>query len=150
VNGALLRTPSGDVPISPDLARELAHGKNATWRRILCEPSTGVAVDVSPRYQAPARMAEFCKVRDGYTSRFPVSGARALELDHVSEYREASRGGPTTAANLACTGKRDHQAKTDRLIQVSGDANGQLVYRTRAGHSFPSLPHQYLDPDHPD
>lgn len=119
---SLVGTASGDVPISPRLARELAHSEHATWRRILCDPETGVATDVSPRYQPPPRMAEFCRVRDGGTSRFPTSGARVVDLDPVVEY--------------------DHQQP--------GDANGLLTYRTRTGHRYPSLPHRYLDPSGPD
>jgi hypothetical protein len=146
---AVLRTPSGDVPMSAELVRELAHDDNATWRRILCDPATGSATDVSGGYQPGRRVAEFCAVRDGHTSRFPTSGARHLELDHVRAYDHAqpSNGGRTTAANLSSVGKRDHQAKTDRLLAVSGNANEVLTYRTRAGHSYFSRPHQYLDPD---
>jgi hypothetical protein len=141
-----LCTPSGDVPISAGLARRLAHDA-ASWRRVLCDPSTGVAIDVSARYHPPPRMAAFCTVRDGHTSRFPTSSARNLELDHVAAYDhgDPSKGGPTTAANLACNGKRDHQAKTDRLVTVTGDANEVLTYRTRAGHTYRSPPHRYLD-----
>jgi hypothetical protein len=142
-----MRTPSGDVPISPGLARRLAHDETALWRRVLCDPTTGVALDVSGRYQPPPRMAAFCAVRDGHMSRFPTSSARRLELDHVAAYdhEDPAAGGPTTPANLASTGKRDHQAKTDRLLTVSGDANGTLTYRTGAGHTYRSPPYRYLD-----
>lgn len=90
-------------------------------------------------------------MRDGHASRLPGSGARTLELDHVREFNhvEPADGGPTTPANLAALGKRDHQAKTDRLITVTGDANTVLSYRTRAGHTYPSRPHQYADPRPP-
>jgi Domain of unknown function (DUF222) len=142
-----LCTPSGDVPISAGLARRLAHDEAGSWRRVLCDPSTGVAIDVSPRYQPPRRMAAFCAVRDGHTSRFPTSSARSLELDHVAAYdhTDPANGGPTTAANLASNGKRDHQAKTDRLISVTGDANGELTYRSGAGHRYASNPKRYID-----
>jgi hypothetical protein len=145
---ACLRTLSGDVAISSGLARELAD-TDATWRRILCDdPATGAATDVSPRYRPGRRVAEFCTVRDGRTSRFPTSGARVLELDHIEEYDHGSPadGGRTTAANLSSAGKRDHQDKTDRLLRVSGNANGVLTYRTAAGHVYSSRPHAYLDP----
>ena len=69
-----------------DLARELAHAGNATWRRLLCDPVSGSAVDVSPRYEPPAPMARLCRVRDGGVSRHPTSGARVVELDHIVEY----------------------------------------------------------------
>ena len=71
-----------------------------------------------------------------------------VELDHVVEFDhdDPAAGGPTTPANLACAGKRDHQDKTDRLIDVRGDANDVLVFRTGTGHEYRSWPHQYLDP----
>jgi hypothetical protein len=90
-------------------------------------------------------------VRDGHTTRFPTIAARTLELDHIHEYNHQApgAGGATSAANLAAAGKRDHQAKTDRLIDVTGDANGELTYTTGTGHTYTSRPHQYLDPGPP-
>jgi hypothetical protein len=148
---AVLRTAAGDVPISAQAARRLAHDADATWRRILTDPATGTATDLSPGYTPAKRVADYVKVRDGHTSRFPTSAARTLELDHVTAYDHAApaRGGATTAANLATTGKRDHQDKTDQLITVTGNANHTLTYRTGAGHSYPSPPHQYTDPAPP-
>jgi hypothetical protein len=58
-------------------------------------------------------------------------------------------GRATTSANLASTGKRDHQAKTDRLLRVSGDANDVLRYSTSTGHTYESRPHRYLRPSEP-
>lgn len=144
---AFLRTPTGDLPISAGLARELADDSNATWRRLLCDPVSGVAVDVSPRYAPTRSMARLCGARDGGMSRYPTSGARVVELDHVEEYdhRTPPDGGPTTPGNLASLGKREHQAKTDRLVDVSGDANGVLTFQTRAGHGYPSHPYRYFD-----
>jgi hypothetical protein len=83
-----LHTPSGPVPIPADLVRELAYRpEQVTWRRILCDPNTGVAIDVSRSYRPPPRIAEFVKVRDGLTSRFPGSTATHVELDHILRYR---------------------------------------------------------------
>ena len=148
---ATLRTAAGDVPISAQAARRLAHDTDATWRRILTDPATGTATDLSPGYTPAKRVADYVKVRDGHTSRFPTSAARTLELDHITAYDHATpaRGGATSAANLATTGKRDHQDKTDQLITVTGNANHTLTYRTGAGHSYPSPPHQYTDPAPP-
>jgi len=149
---AVVRTPAGDAPISAELARRLAYRQAAaadpTWRRILTDPATGIATDLSPAYRPPARLAEFVRVRDGHISRHPTSGARTLELDHVTPFDQAhpERGGRTTAANLAGLGKRDHQTKTDRLISVNGNANHTLTIRTPAGHAYPAPAHQYADP----
>ena len=149
---ATLRTAAGDVPISATAARRLAHDQDATWRRILTDPATGIATDVSPRYRPARRVADYVTIRDGHTSRFPTSGARHLELDHILEYdhHNPARGGPTTPANLASNGKRDHQAKTDHLLTVTGNANQVLTYRTGAGHTYPSRPHPYTEPRPPD
>ncbi len=84
---AVLHTPTGDVPIPAELARALAHDpEQATWRRILCDPATGTAIEVSTGYRPAPRIAQFCAVRDGHTTRFPTSAARTLELDHIHEY----------------------------------------------------------------
>ncbi|MFL6100120.1 MAG: hypothetical protein ACJ71T_09230 [Actinomycetales bacterium] len=139
---ATLHGPRGPVPLPADLAREIAHRRGARWRRLLYDPGTGIATDLSPAYRPPPRMADFVRTRDGHQSRFPTSGATRLELDHVREYRrnQPSVGGPTCPANLAAAGKRDHQLKTDRLIQVSGDANQQLTYTTPSGRHYVSYP----------
>lgn len=147
---ATLHTPAGPMTIPAELGRELAYDREqATWRRVLCDPRTGVATDVSRSYRPPPRIAEFVKVRDGHRSRFPGSNASHLELDHVIRYRhdDPAAGGPTTAANLSADGRRDHHLKTDGAISVAGDANGPLTYRGRAGHDHLSWPYQYVDPD---
>ena len=144
--------PTGDVPIPAELARALAHDpEQATWRRILCDPATGTATEVSTGYRPAPRIAQFCTVRDGHTSRFPTSAARTLELDHIQEYNHTApaTGGATTPANLTAAGKRDHQAKTDRILHVTGDANSELTYTTGTGHTYTSRPHQYLEPQTP-
>jgi hypothetical protein len=146
---AVLHGPAGPQPLSAQLARQIAHDPAlSTWRRILLDPSTGVATDVSPAYPPPPRMAEFVRVRDGHRSRFPTSGATRTESDHVKPFdrRNPSAGGQTTSANLASAGRRDHHLKTDGGLSVSGDANESLTYRTSAGREFTSLPHQYADP----
>jgi hypothetical protein len=149
---ATLHTPTGDVPTPAQLARALAHDRDqATWRAIRCDPATGTATATAPTYRPTTRITEYCRVRDGHTSRFPTSAARTIELDHIKAFNHhaPTTGGATTPANLAATGKRDHQAKTDRIIHVTGDANGTLTYSTGTGHTYTSQPHQYLDPQPP-
>jgi hypothetical protein len=139
----------GTLHTPPDLARELAYGpEHVTWRRILCDPSTGVATDVSRNYRPPPRIAEFVRVRDGLTSRFPGSTATQVELDHILRYRwdDPDLGGPTKAANLGSVGQREHHLKTDGAITAVGDANGPLIFRGRAGRDHLSWPHQYREP----
>jgi len=146
---AELHSPSGPVAIPAELARQLAHDpEQATWRRILCDPATGIATDVSPAYRPPVRMVEFVKVRDGFRSRFPTSNATSLELDHLLRYDhgDPAAGGRTTSSNLASAGRWDHHLKTDGAFTVEGDANARLTFRGRADRPHASLPHQYRDP----
>jgi hypothetical protein len=150
---AVLHSPAGPVPIPADLARELAYDPDqATWRRILCDPSSGVATDVSAGYRPAGRIAAFVRVRDGHQSRFPTSHASHLELDHLIRYDHSDRAavGRTTSANLASQGRWDHHLKTDGAVTVEGDANERLTYRGPSGRGHSSLPHQYLDPVAPD
>jgi hypothetical protein len=66
---------AGPIPLPAHIARALARDpEGAFLRRVLTAPATGVAWDVSRHYRAPAAMAEFVKVRDGYRSRLPISG----------------------------------------------------------------------------
>jgi hypothetical protein len=140
---ATLHGPAGPTEIPAELARQLAHRPDqATWRRILCDPQSGTAVDVSPGYRPPPRIGGFVAARDGYRSRFPVpGGGTVFEVDHVDrfDHTDPRRGRRTTAANLATAGPRDHHLKTDGALAVSGDANGVLVFRGRSdGRLLPS------------
>ena len=106
---AVLHTPTGDVPIPAELARALAHDpEQATWRRILCDPATGTATEVSTGYRPAPRIAQFCAVRDGHTTRFPTSAARTLELDHIHEYNHTA----------PATGGADHPGQPGRRRQT--------------------------------
>jgi hypothetical protein len=117
----------------------------------LYDPATGTATDLSPSYRPPAPIADYVRARDGHTSRHPASCATHLELDHLVPYDQARpvHGGRTTAANLASSGHRDHQLKTDAILTVTGDANQMLTITTPSGRSYPSHPHPYADPDPP-
>ncbi len=146
---ATLHSPSGPTPLPAELARRLAHDpEQATWRRVLCDPATGIATDVSTSYRPPKRMADYVKVRDGQRSRFPVGNATHLELDHLLPYDRVrpTAGGPTTPRNLASEGQFGHHLKTDGAIAVAGDANSVLTYRGRSGRAHRSWPYQYFDP----
>jgi hypothetical protein len=144
----VLHGPRGPIPVPDTVAHDLAHARGARWRRLLYDPSTGVATDLSPSYQPPEPMGEFVRARDGHTTRHPTSCATHLELDHVSAYDHADpdAGGRTTAANLAAAGHRDHQLKTDHIVAVTGNANDALTITTPSGRSYRALPHVHADP----
>jgi hypothetical protein len=146
---ATLHGPADPIPMPAELARELAFGPRARrWRRILYDPSTGIATDVRDGYRPPGRMDAFVRARDGHLSRMPTSTVTRLELDHVRPYDHPhpAGGGATAANNLASLGKRDHQLKTDGVLRVVGDANGRLEFFGRSGRRYPSDPHLYAVP----
>jgi hypothetical protein len=144
---ATLHGPSGPIPVPDEVARRLAHGGDARWRRLLYDPATGVATDLSRHYHPPDPMADFVQARDGHTTRHPTSCATHLELDHVHAFDHArpARGGATTPPNLASSGQRDHQLKTDGALRVTGDANHELTISTPSGRSYLSLPAVHAD-----
>jgi hypothetical protein len=148
---ATLHGPTGPIPVPDTIARQLAHQTGARWRRLLYDPATGTASDLSRSYRPPDPIADYVRARDGHTTRHPTSCATHLELDHIQPYDHTrpSRGGTTTAANLATGGHRDHQLKTDRILTLTGHANHTLTITTPSGRTYPSHPHPYADPDPP-
>jgi hypothetical protein len=146
----VLHGPDGDTPLPAELVRELAYDPgNAIWRQVVCDPVTGQARSISQAYRPSKALADFVMCRDGYASRFPTSNARRrIELDHVVEFDHVSpaAGGPTSPANLAAEGLREHRLKTDRGFFVSGNADGCLTYRTRTGRTYDSWPTQHMKP----
>ncbi|WP_165485557.1 transposase [Protofrankia symbiont of Coriaria ruscifolia] len=97
---------AGYGPIPAATARELA--KEATWRRILTDPTTGAPVDIGRRFPAPG-LARLLRTRER-TCRFPgcQKPARFCDLDHVQPY---ANGGKTTEGNLLTLCRRHHRAK---------------------------------------
>ena len=146
---ATLHGPAGPQPLPAELVRRLAHDpEQATWRRILLDPATGIAVDVSPAYPPPPRMAEFVRVRDGHRSRFPTSNAARNELDHVQpfDHREPAAGGPTTRRTWpAPVGRTTTSRPTAPCRSAATPMAGSPIGRGRTGE-FRSFPHQYADP----
>ena len=145
---ATLHGPSGPIPMPAEVARELAGRSGARWQRLLYDPATGIATDLSRTYRPTEGMSAFVRARDGHRTRLPVSNATHIELDHVDEYDHGDprAGGPTTPTNLASVGAREHHLKTDRVIDVTGDANDSLTITTPAGRTYDSDPAQIADP----
>lgn len=145
---ATLHGPTGPIPIPAEVARQLAGKPGTRWRRLLYDPTTGIATDLSHTYRPTKRMAAFVRSRDGHRTRLPISNATHLELDHIDEYHHGNplAGGPTTPDNLASVGTREHHLKTDRLLDITGDANNTLTITTPSGRTYDSDPAQCADP----
>ena len=83
---ATLHGPTGPIPMPAEVARELAGRSGARWQRLLYDPATGIATDLSRTYRPTEGMSAFVRARDGHRTRLPVSNATHIELDHVDEY----------------------------------------------------------------
>jgi hypothetical protein len=139
---------AGYGPIPAGVARELASDERATWRRILTDPVTGVATDVSrTTYRPGAVMGDFVRTRDA-TCTFPGCRAPAwrCDLDHVEPFAEGGRAGQTRADNLQPACRAHHNAKTHGGWSTTRDPHrGSFTWRSSSGHEYVVPPH-VVDP----
>ena len=133
---------AGYGPIPADLARELA--LDATWRRILTDPSDGTFVERGRvTYRPGADLSGTVLARD-VTCAFPgcQQPAPRCEIDHVEPFdpdRPAEH--QTTAQNLQALCKHHHQLKTRRRWNASRDpVTGNAVWTSPAGITYARSP----------
>ena len=128
---------AGYGPIPAEMAREIAG--DATWRRLLTDPVSGVLMDYGrTTYRPPAGLADFVRARDK-SCRFPGCRRSAeCELDHEKPYP----GGCTSADNLGPLCAHHHQLKhrCDWLCERLD--NGDYHWTSPAGrhHVVPAEP----------
>lgn len=128
----------GHGPIDADLARELAHSPDATWRRLLTDPTTGTVLDVgTTRYRPPAPLDRFIRRRD-YTCRWPgcTTPATHCDLDHTQPYPD----GPTSRDNLITLCRRHHRLKTLTDFATEQQPDGHLHVTTPTGRVLTTGP----------
>jgi hypothetical protein len=138
----------GYGPIPAEVAREWA--QDADWQRFVHDPVDGHLLDDGHRrYRPGARLRRFLRHRDR-RDRFPGSNrpAQHCDADHLQPFTGNPDGGPTSAANLASTGRPGHLAKTHNGWSVDGGANTTLTYHSPTGRTHHSQPHDYRDPEH--
>jgi hypothetical protein len=124
---------AGYGPVPDALARRLA--ADGVWRRILTDPASGTVLDVGrTRYQPPAGLDDFVRMRDG-TCRFPGCRRRAsaCDLDHTVAFPD----GATSAANLHALCRAHHRLKheTEWDVRVDGEQN-RLVWTSPAKRQY--------------
>ena len=144
----------GQIPgwgtISAQQARALALAAGSIWKRVVTDPATGRAIEVSARtYQVPAGMSEQVKTRDG-TCRAPGCQipAEHADLDHTEEWKPDGAGGPTAQTNLAALHRGHHNLKTAGFWDSDQAADGTLTWTTATGRTITTYPHIYDHPDH--
>jgi hypothetical protein len=138
-------------PIPADVARGLAVGGDVTWQRIVTDPVTGIATDVSRRTYRPGQvLGDLVRVRDA-TCTFPGCAVPAwrCDLDHVEAIDftatapdGASRTGQTRADNLHPVCRRHHNLKTHHGWSATRDAvTGVVTWTSPPGHEHRVSPH---------
>jgi hypothetical protein len=146
----------GFGPIPASLARDLASAPNVTWQRILTDPATGVATDVSRRtYRPGVVLGDLLRARDE-TCTFPGCRVPAwrCDLDHVEPFDHASGGaeprppGQTRADNLHPVCRRHHNLKTHgNWSTVRDPVSGRVTWGAPSGHDHVVGAH-VIDPAH--
>ncbi|MQA11317.1 MAG: DUF222 domain-containing protein [Pseudonocardiaceae bacterium] len=135
---------AGYGPLDADTVRELA--RNATWRRILTDPATGVVRDVGrKRYPSPA-LADYIRMRDR-TCRFPgcPRPAARCEIDHSIP---VSRGGTTSEDNLGPMCPHHHHAKDHGPWKLHQPTPGHFIWTSPPARNSKSLPNHSPNPNH--
>jgi hypothetical protein len=123
---------AGYGPIPAEVARRIAG--DATWRRLLTDPISGVLLDYGrTTYRPPAGLADFVRARDR-TCRFPGCRrpAEKCELDHAIAYPEGS----TCAENLGPLCTHHHQLKHRSDWQCERLDNGDYRWISPAGRRY--------------
>jgi len=143
--------------VSGQQTRDLALQLGSIWKRIVTDPATGTAIEVTAgTYQVPAGMAEQVKARDG-TCRAPGCEipTERCDLDHCQEWattpgqtdRTGRAGGVTTESNLAALHRGHHNLKTSGFWDSDQSPEGTQVWTTTTERNFTTYPYIY---DHPD
>jgi Domain of unknown function (DUF222) len=136
---------TGYGPITADVARAIA--ADATWRRILTDPTSGTVLDVGrSTYRPPKALADHIRTRDR-TCRFPGCRhpARRCDIDHGIPYPE----GPTSACNLCCLCRHHHRLKHHGNWTVEHGEHGTIIWTSPTGRQYITRPEPIMElPSH--
>ena len=130
---------AGYGPIPASVARALAADGDSTWRRIVTDPVTGVATDVSrTAYRPGAVLGEFVRTRDPLCT-FPgcqVPSTRC-DLDHMEPFDARSPNvGQTRASNLHPVCRAHHNAKTHGGWSTARTDGGAVRWSAPSGRAY--------------
>jgi len=124
---------AGYGPITAQTARDLA-ATDATWRRILTDPSSGVLLDHGrTTYHPPKALADHIRARDRHCvfpgCRQPATGC---DLDHSTPFPH----GPTSHTNLGPLCRHHHLAKTHGGWNVNQPQPGTFDWTSPTGRHY--------------
>jgi hypothetical protein len=142
---------AGYGPVPADVARVLASDGDATWRRILTDPATGAATDVTrTAYRPGAGLGDLVRARDA-TCTFPGCRVPAIrcDLDHAEPFdRGKNVTGQTRADNLHPVCRAHHNAKTHGGWRTDRTPEGAITWTAPSGHRY-TAPARPIDPSVP-
>ncbi|WP_081474784.1 HNH endonuclease signature motif containing protein [Isoptericola variabilis] len=141
---------AGHGPVPAAVARALAADPDATWRRILTDPATGVLTDLSSRSYRPSPALRAAVIARDITCTFPGCRVPAwrTDLDHLDPF-DPDRDAPQTHGdNLHALCRTHHRAKTLGGWHVTHDpATGTTRWTAPTGHQH-DRPPTIADPAH--
>ena len=124
---------SGYGPIPGPIARDIAMNPNSVWRKVLTDPGSGVARDISRRRRPTQAMRELIAARDRecpYCHR----PARRCDFDHLTEW---STSGETSARNGGAKCEHHHYLKDEPGWRLDYDAeSGTATITTPTGRTY--------------
>jgi hypothetical protein len=130
--------------VSGEHARQLATARGSVWRRLVSDPVTGAALDLTTyRYRPTAAMASTVAALDGAcTAPGCTTAAHRCDVDHGRPWPT----GPTAVANLFARDRRHHNHKTRGTWTATTDGDGVTLWRTCSGRGYLTGRHRYDDP----
>jgi len=136
----------GIGPITAAQAREIAYGRDATWRRLLTAPN-GTLLHTDPHtYKPTASVERLVRLRDRHCT-FPgcAMPAPRCDLDHIAPFNHHSpeHGGATVPENLHALCRRHHRLKTAGSWTVQRNGEGEVVWSAPTGHRYTTRTEPY-------
>ncbi|GAA2218493.1 hypothetical protein GCM10010413_04930 [Promicromonospora sukumoe] len=152
----------GYGPIPAETTARIA--TDATWQRLLTDPTTGILTDYSTTTYQPGKILRQAVVARDQTCCFPQCDrpARHTDLDHIQPYdhqlnpthQPPGTPGQTRATNLQPLCRGHHLAKTHHGWDVTRDPDtGTTTWIAPTGHTHTRPPTQTSPvpvPDHGD
>ncbi|TKV60177.1 DUF222 domain-containing protein [Nakamurella flava] len=137
----------GHGPITPAQARVIA--ADATWRRLVCDPTSGALLDYGrTTYTPPKALTDFVLTRD-VTCVMPGcrQPAHRCDVDHREPFHPGhTTGGDTSAENLAVLCRRHHRAKDTGGYQLRRTPDGDHHWTTPLGRTYTRAHTRHWEP----
>lgn len=126
----------GAVP--PELVRQLAQGKSAFGRRLVCDPLDGRVLDIDPRRRRFDGWLRRLMLASDHVCRLPVCDAPIRDGDHIQPH---GKGGPTVRDNGHGLCERSHYCRDNPGWRVEADpelGSSHIRWITPTGHEYDS------------